>query len=132
MKLLDYTDQRKKASERLGLTPDADRQTVRRAFHQLAFGCHPDLFGGDLKMAHRFNLLSEAYRVMMENIDTGIEQNRTPKSSAAPSRRGDLQFRLFLDTHPQAAPPTVRSALQVPPASSTNGFAHPAIRLAPQ
>ncbi len=97
MKLLDRTDQRKKASERLGLPPDSDRQAVRRAFRRLAFGCHPDLFDGDPKMAHRFKLLSEAYRVMIENIDTKIDQNLPPKKSVDAFRGGDLRFRLYLD-----------------------------------
>ncbi len=97
MELLVQTVRREKASELLGISPEAERQAVRRAFCKLAFACHPDLFGGDPEMANRFNLLSEAYRVMTENIDTEIEQDLPPKTPAYPFRGNDLRFRLHLD-----------------------------------
>lgn len=97
MKLLVHTVRREKASELLGISPDAERQTVRRAFCKLAFACHPDLFGGDPEMAHRFKLLSEAYRVMTENIDSEFDQDLLPKTPAYPFHGNDLRFRLHLD-----------------------------------
>ncbi len=97
MKLMVQKVRRDKASELLGISPEAERQVVRRAFCKLAFTCHPDFFGGDPKKAHRFNLLNEAYRVMTENIESEGNQDLPPNTPAYPFRGNDLRFRLHLD-----------------------------------
>lgn len=93
MKLLEHTDQRKKALSLLGLPPDADRKDVRRIFCKLAFGCHPDLHRGDPEKERRFRRLNEAYQTIMANLDlvnspeSGRNTPSHPGPKSAPSRR---------------------------------------------
>jgi DnaJ domain/DnaJ C terminal domain len=47
----------------LGLSPDADEETIRRAFHSLARDCHPDVADGPDSEV-RFRELAEAYGVL--------------------------------------------------------------------
>lgn len=53
----------------LGISNDAEKETIKKAYHKLALKHHPDK-GGDTEA---FREVSEAYRVLMEYGD-GVEQ----------------------------------------------------------
>lgn len=50
----------------LGVTPDADSSTIKKAFRKLAKQYHPDTNGGDARIARKFQEINEAYSVLGE------------------------------------------------------------------
>ena len=65
----------------LGLTPDADQETLKRAFRREARRWHPDLNGNDLQAEERFKLVNEAYAVL-SNPDRKTEWIRSRQGQA--------------------------------------------------
>ena len=51
----------------LGLTPDADKKAIKKAFRQLAKKYHPDLNPGDAAAAEQFKLINEACQVLSDD-----------------------------------------------------------------
>ena len=50
----------------LGLMRNATPDQIKRAYHKLAHGCHPDLCPGDPKAAENFRLITEAYELLID------------------------------------------------------------------
>lgn len=50
----------------LGLAETADAEDIKRAYHRLAKGCHPDAHPGDKKAEERFKQITEAYAVLSD------------------------------------------------------------------
>jgi hypothetical protein len=50
----------------LGVPPEADIATIRKAYHRLALLHHPDRNQGDEGAAERFRQISEAYRILSD------------------------------------------------------------------
>ena len=48
----------------LGVAPDADADTIKKAYRKLAKEFHPDVTGGDNKKTERFKEINEAYDVL--------------------------------------------------------------------
>src|SRR5690348_10955865 len=84
------------ASAVLGVRPDADYATVRRAFRKKAMQLHPDRHGGD---AAKFREMLEAYRLIqaMRSLEQRQrEASATLKSAqaySAPAVRGEPLYR---------------------------------------
>ncbi len=55
---------KKKASEILGVTENAEEKEIRLAYYRLAKNYHPDLNGNDESKIYMFKLISEAYEVL--------------------------------------------------------------------
>ena len=51
----------------LGLTPDADKKAIKKAFRQLAKKYHPDLNPGDAAAAEQFKLINEACQILSDD-----------------------------------------------------------------
>lgn len=83
----------------LGLTPDADQETLKRAFRREARRWHPDLNGNDLQAEERFKLVNEAYAVL-SNPDRKTEWIRSRQGQAEgsdPFSTGFPDFEDYLD-----------------------------------
>jgi curved DNA-binding protein CbpA len=50
----------------LGVTPDADLDTIRKAYRKLARQNHPDLNPGDAPAEERFKEISRAWEVLQD------------------------------------------------------------------
>ena len=86
---LSLFPRRARALETLGLSPDAGREAIRRAFRRHALACHPDLHPGRPGLEERFRELAEAYHL-------ALAEDETPAPPAPPRRGRDLSFRLAL------------------------------------
>jgi curved DNA-binding protein len=51
----------------LGVEPDADEQTIKRAYRKLARQYHPDVNPGDTQAEDRFKEISEAYQALSDS-----------------------------------------------------------------
>jgi DnaJ-class molecular chaperone len=71
--------------EVLGVPPDADKQAIERAFHDLARECHPDVTD-DHEADERFRELTEAYSVLASPEVRDIYDSRGHRG------RGDPEF----------------------------------------
>ena len=80
----------------LGLTPDADQETLKRAFRREARRWHPDLNGNDLQAEERFKLVNEAYAVL-SNPDRKTEWIRSRQGQAEGSDPFSTGFPDFED-----------------------------------
>jgi DnaJ-class molecular chaperone len=83
----------------LGLNPDADQATLKRAFRREARRWHPDLNGNDLQAEERFKLVNEAYAVL-SNPDRKTEWIRSRQGQAEgsdPFSTGFPDFEDYLD-----------------------------------
>ena len=80
----------------LGLTPDADQETLKRAFRREARRWHPDLNGNDLQAEERFKLVNEAYAVL-SNPDRKTEWIRSRQGQAEASDPFSTGFPDFED-----------------------------------
>jgi curved DNA-binding protein CbpA len=54
--------------ELLGVGPDASAEEIRRAYHRLAFQCHPDRSGGGDEANREMQELNEAYAILSDPI----------------------------------------------------------------
>ncbi|KAJ1632291.1 hypothetical protein T492DRAFT_627913 [Pavlovales sp. CCMP2436] len=52
--------------DRLGVTPEASKTDIRKAYYAKAKQCHPDKHPGDEAKENEFKLLSEAYQVIFD------------------------------------------------------------------
>lgn len=52
--------------DRLGLTPDATEEQIRKAYRKLCLKTHPDKNPGDEEAATKFKAISEAYEVLSD------------------------------------------------------------------
>nr|NIV32488.1 DnaJ domain-containing protein [Anaerolineae bacterium] len=52
--------------ETLGVSRDADRKEIRRAFRRLARQYHPDVNPGDPEAEEHFKEINEAYEVLSD------------------------------------------------------------------
>lgn len=52
--------------EILGVSPDADEKTIKKAYHQLAKKYHPDVNPGDKKAEEKFKEVMEAYQAISD------------------------------------------------------------------
>ncbi|MBI3419904.1 MAG: molecular chaperone DnaJ [Proteobacteria bacterium] len=52
--------------ELLGVSRDANGETLKRAYRKLAMECHPDRNPGDAKAEHKFKEISEAYSILSD------------------------------------------------------------------
>ncbi|MGQ9481971.1 MAG: DnaJ domain-containing protein, partial [Chloroflexus sp.] len=50
----------------LGVAPDADEQTIKKAYRKLARQYHPDINPGDRKAEERFKEINEAYEALSD------------------------------------------------------------------
>ena len=83
----------------LGLTPDADQESLKRAFRREARRWHPDLNGNDLQAEERFKLVNEAYAVL-SNPERKTEWIRLREGQAVgvdPFSTGFPEFEEYLD-----------------------------------
>jgi curved DNA-binding protein CbpA len=84
---------------RLGLTPGAGEEAIRRAYRRLALRWHPDRNPKDPQAGERFKEISEAYAVLIDPVKRQA-YDRTRRSGASsefrPSRE-DLFRDLFAD-----------------------------------
>jgi DnaJ-class molecular chaperone len=90
-------DKRKKALEVLDLPESAGPAMARIAFRKLAFGCHPDLHGGDPAKARQFRELAEAHRIVLESPASAPPPGHPWTSPPEPVRGRDLHYRLRLN-----------------------------------
>jgi len=83
----------------LGLTPDADQETLKRAFRREARRWHPDLNGNDLQAEERFKLVNEAYAVLSnpERKTEWIRLRQGQGEHADPFSTGFPDFEDYLD-----------------------------------
>ena len=51
----------------IGVSRDADAETIKKAYKKLAKECHPDTHPGDRQAEERFKLISEAYSVLSDD-----------------------------------------------------------------
>lgn len=51
----------------LGVTPDATKNQIRKAYYVKAKGCHPDKHPGDEAKEEEFKKLSEAYQTLFDD-----------------------------------------------------------------
>ena len=61
----------KEACNVLGISENADKETVKKAYHKLALKHHPDK-GGD---ADIFREVSEAYKILTEHGESGLQED---------------------------------------------------------
>ena len=54
------------AYELLGITPDADTDTIKHAYRELAKALHPDVNSGDDTAAERFKRITAAYNLLSD------------------------------------------------------------------
>jgi curved DNA-binding protein CbpA len=54
--------------EVLGIAPIASAEEIRRAYHKLAFQCHPDRNGKSKKAHKKMQELNEAYAILSDPI----------------------------------------------------------------
>jgi len=83
----------------LGLTPDADQESLKRAFRREARRWHPDLNGNDLQAEERFKLVNEAYAVL-SNPERKTEWIRLREGQGVgvdPFSTGFPEFEEYLD-----------------------------------
>lgn len=62
----------------LEVSPDANEETIRRAFRRLAKKYHPDQSGGD---ARQFNLICQAYKQLIEAPSPDVFPRSHPETS---------------------------------------------------
>ena len=56
------------AYELLGITPDADTDTIKHAYRELAKALHPDVNSGDDAAAERFKSITAAYNLLSDKF----------------------------------------------------------------
>ena len=83
----------------LGLTPDADQESLKRAFRREARRWHPDLNGNDLQAEERFKLVNEAYAVLSspERRTEWIRLREGQGVGVDPFSTGFPEFEEYLD-----------------------------------
>jgi DnaJ-class molecular chaperone len=54
--------------EVLGIEPDASAEEIRRAYHQMAFQCHPDRNGISDEAHKKMEEINEAYAILSDPI----------------------------------------------------------------
>jgi DnaJ domain len=74
----------------LGVSETADRDHIRRAFHQACFAHHPDVNGGDAEASRRFQLARCAYKFLTEGeVCAALDELDAP-----PEPHTDTKYRL--------------------------------------
>ena len=95
-------DVREDYYELLDVSPSADRQTLRAAYHRLAMRYHPDHSGDDPAAEERFKLIAEAWRTLSDDekraeYDVWLERHRRyvsmPELAAMPQRHARMSSR---------------------------------------
>jgi len=89
----------------LGLAPDANPDTLKRAFRSLARRWHPDLNGNDPVAEERFKRVNEAYAVLTDprrkrEWERDLGRGDTPRPPGGPTQQEDpfsLGFPRFED-----------------------------------
>jgi DnaJ-class molecular chaperone len=76
----------------LGLAPDADRATLKRAFRQQARRWHPDLNGNDPVAEERFKQVNEAYAVLSDPRRRNAWERSRTRSASGRVGSGDDPF----------------------------------------
>ncbi|TGH22675.1 MAG: hypothetical protein ERJ68_04595 [Aphanocapsa feldmannii 277cI] len=112
--------------EVLGLSPDADAESLKQAFRHLARQWHPDLNGNDPDAEERFKRINEAYAVLSDPRRR-LAWERGTSSSAAGGIQGFPAFEDYLEhlfgagRHSAASHRGVAGRKPSPPAVPTIG-----------
>jgi curved DNA-binding protein CbpA len=63
----------------LGISPDADYETIKAAFRKAAKACHPDLNAGNRAAERRFRQLIAARRAILRNLERRAVSGNLPQ-----------------------------------------------------
>src|SRR4030043_1041578 len=66
--LMCGTRSRRDYYEVLGVAPDASAEEIKRAYHRLAFQCHPDRNGESEEAHEEMERINEAYAVLSDSV----------------------------------------------------------------
>ena len=72
----------------LGITNDAELDSIKKAYRQLALKWHPDKNDGDVAAGEKFKELAEAFTVLSD-----AEQRKAYDQERSAAARGDLRRR---------------------------------------
>ena len=79
----------------LGVSPGADAETIKTAYHRLAVQFHPDKNPGDKDAEERFKDVGEAYEVLSDPVKRGEYDSLrrpTPSSFLTMSSHLEVQY----------------------------------------
>lgn len=85
----------------LGLTPQASKEEIKKAYHRLALRFHPD--GGPEGNAARFNAVNEAYQALKDGKWDKADQQRRWQQAASAGEAGagwDASMRMYVYEKP--------------------------------
>lgn len=83
----------------MGVSKDADAETIKKAYRRLVKECHPDTHPGDKKAEERFKQIAEAYAVLgdeekrklydQETKTSGEKQKQNSARKSSPGKAFD-------------------------------------------
>lgn len=78
----------RRARHVLGVSAEADLDTIRQAFRRASLASHPDVNGGDKEASRRFHLVCCAYKLLTEGKACAAldEMDDPPQEEDAPCR----------------------------------------------
>src|SRR5262245_9639359 len=81
----------------LGVRPDDDAETLKKAFRKAAKASHPDHHGGDPEAAARFRQISEAYEILRDAgqraaYDRQLKRERGPSRHEVKRSRSEMRW----------------------------------------
>jgi DnaJ-class molecular chaperone len=83
----------------LGVPFNATKDEVRAAYRQLTKKCHPDVNPDDPEAAERFNILNQAYKTLVDEIDGVAKRDRTLGSRSRAPTVITIRRNVFLTVH---------------------------------
>jgi len=92
-----YRTSEKDYYEILGITPNASAEEIRRAYHMMAFQCHPDRNGGDDEANKEMQEINEAYTILSDPIKRREYDLPRGYSSRAPKFKKSSKVRISLN-----------------------------------
>ena len=74
----------------MGVSKDADAETIKKAYRRLVKECHPDTHPGDKKAEERFKQIAEAYAVLGDEEKRKLYDQET-KTSGEKQKQNSAQ-----------------------------------------